>query len=165
MFKNLLHNYTDTQIFTEIKNTDVQIFPITEDNLDGLFILFSNCIKSGSTNNSNIKFATLHPTLWLGELMDKYYKYIRYVCNSPNFRVSKIEDSELKTFNYSCQNVELQENELESFFIENKFKKVVVYHIVKYLDCVSLRSYYSIRYADMTEKYEERDLKIKEILN
>ena len=42
---------------------------------------------------------------------------------------------------------------------------MVVYYIVKYLDCVSLRSYYTIRYADMTEKYEERDLKIKEILN
>lgn len=165
MFKNLIHNYTDTQSFSEINNTDVQIFPITEDNLDGLFILFNNCIKSGSTNNSNVKVATLHPRLWLGELMDKYYKYIRYVCNTPSFKVSKIEESELKTFNYSCRNVELQENELESFFIENKFKKMVVYYIVKYLDCVSLRSYYTIRYADMTEKYEERDLKIKEILN
>ena len=164
MFKKYFDNFTDTFSMNMDIEKKVQIFPVTEDNLDALFILIDNCVKSGTLKNENVKIATIHPKFWLGDIMDSYHQHIRYVCNSPSFRIFKMENDDLKSFTYNCLNIEVSENDLDNFFLENKFKKMVIYYITKYVDLVTLRVFYNIRYADMTEKYEERDLKIKEIL-
>lgn len=161
MFKKYIEYFTDSFISGEQKSS---IFPVTEDNLDALFILINNCIKSGTHSNDNVKLATIHPKFWLGEIMDKHHQNIRYVCSSPSFSVYRIENNNIKSYTYNSISCEISESDLDNFFLENKFKKMVIYYITKYVDLVTLKSFYSIKFADMTEKYEERDLKIEEIL-
>jgi hypothetical protein len=45
-----------------------------------------------------------------------------------------------------------------------KFKKLVMFSITKFVDLETMTSKYTVRLADITEKYEERDNIINEIL-
>ena len=56
------------------------------------------------------------------------------------------------------------EEELDRFFEEGKWKKFVIYTVSKFADLSKMSSFYIVRYADITEKYEMRDNKIDYIL-
>ena len=56
------------------------------------------------------------------------------------------------------------DDELDNFFNEKKFRKLVMFSITKSVDLETMNSRYTVRLADITEKYEERDMKIEEIL-
>ena len=53
---------------------------------------------------------------------------------------------------------------VNDFFEKGRWKTFVLFSIIKYVDLVNLSTSYRVRYADITEKYEERDNKIEEIL-
>lgn len=164
MFKSYIQTFDYTSYQLNPEKNPINLFTITEDNLDGILVLMRNCIKYGISSQDNIRIATVHPSLWLGDWVDTYYKYISYVTNDTTFKVSRILNNQLVVKSYSCYTKKLSEDEVSSFFETNKFKKFVIYFVTKNVELSSLKTYYQIKFADISEKFEERDSKIIEIL-
>ena len=152
---------------TPQSNTGVSIYPISDYNLEGLKILLDNCVRMGSENNSNVEIATVSPALWLGQILDKHWSKISYVTSLPSFEVLKFDQSQgITKKTYRCDTATLNnEDDIDDFFNKNKFKKLVIFSITKQVRLDTLQSQYNIRYSDITEKYEERDIKIDSILS
>jgi uncharacterized protein (DUF2235 family) len=117
-------------------------------------------------DNSNVGVATVDPSIWLGQFLDKHWSKISYVSSMPTFNIMKVEGNQIVTKNYNCLVKEFEsDDEINNFFEEGRWKTFVMFSIIKSVDLVTLSSTYRVRYAEITEKYEERDNKIKEILN
>jgi hypothetical protein len=163
IFKNFLQNIRTQQ--TNIEPRSIQVYPIGENNLEGIKILIDNCYRMGDGNN-NVRMATVDPSLWLGHFLDKHWNKISYVTSMAAFNIMKVEDNQIITKNYNCLTKEFEsDDEINKFFEKGRWKTFVMFSIIKSVDLVTLSSTYRVRYADITEKYEERDNKIKEILN
>lgn len=146
-------------------NSGVSIYPISDYNLEGLKILLDNCVRMGYENNSNVEIATVSPALWLGQILDKHWDKISYVATLPSFEVLKFDGQDITIKTYRCDTVTFDsEKGIDDFFNKNKFKKLVIFSITKQVRLDTLQSHYNIRYSDITEKYEERDIKIDSIL-
>lgn len=147
--------------------TAISIYPISDYNLEGLKMLLDNCVRMGSENNNNVEIATVNPSLWLGQFLDKHWDKISYVSTLPSFDVLKVDDNnEIYRKTYRCDSISfISDEEVDDFFNKNKFKKLVLFSITKTVNLSTLQSIYNIRYSDITEKYEERDIKINSILN
>jgi len=163
IFKDFLQNIRTQQINIEPKS--IQVYPIGENNLEGVKVLIDNCYRMGS-ENSNVRMATVDPSIWLGQFLDKHWSKISYVTSMIAFNIMKVEGNQIVTKNYNCLTKEfVTDDEINDFFEKGKWKTFVMFSIIKSVDLVTLSSTYKIKYADITEKYEERDNKIKEILN
>ena len=150
----------------ETTKNSISIYPISDYNLEGLKILLDNCIRMGSENNSNVEIATVNPSLWLGQFLDKHWNKISYVSTLPSFDVLKVDNNEISKKTYKCDSISLSSDEdVDDFFNKNKFKKLVLFSITKTVNLITLKSFYNIKYSDITEKYEERDIKIDSILD
>jgi len=166
MFEKLLkHNLwssSDPQI--NIDQKSISIYPFSEYNMEGLKILLENCKRMGG-ENTNVRVATVDPTLWLGTFLDKHWQKIPFISTLLSFNIFKLEGNNLVTKAYRCSNFEFKsDDELDIFFNEKKFRKLVMFSITKFVDLETMTSKYTVRLADITEKYEERDMKIEEIL-
>jgi len=163
IFKDFLQNIRTQQINIEPKS--IQVYPIGENNLEGVKVLIDNCYRMGSENN-NVRMATVDPSIWLGQFLDKHWSKISYVTSMIAFNIMKVEGNQIVTKNYNCLTKEfVTDDEINNFFEKGRWKTFVMFSIIKSVDLVTLSSTYKIKYADITEKYEERDNKIKEILN
>ncbi len=165
IFKEFISNINSP---FQLSNTDpknISVYPISIDNLEGIKILIDNCMRMGNENNNNVTVATLSPTIWLGEFLDKYWQNISYVTTLPKFDMFKIEDGKIIGKSYSVMSVDFNsDKEIDDFFIKGRWKKFVLFSIIKYANLETLSTSYRIRFADITEKYEERDNKLQEIL-
>lgn len=166
MFKDLIKNIGSTQQLTQLTDPkNISVYPISIDNLEGIKILIDNCMRMGSENNSNVTIATINPSIWLGDFLDKYFHNISYVSTLPNFHMMKVEDNKIVSQTYSVKTENFDSDiDIDEFFKKGRWKKFVLFSIVKYVDLENLSSSYKVRYADITEKYEERDGKINSIL-
>lgn len=166
MFNKLIEN-SNLNGFNVSKSLDsktVSIYPISEYNLEAIKYLIENCSRSNQ-QNINVRIAIIDTSLWLGDFLDKYWDKISYVCTLPRFDVLKVEGNEVVTKTYKVGSKEFHcESELDVFFNGGKWKKFVIYTITKYADLSTMKTFYNIRYADITEKYEIRDNKLNSIL-
>jgi hypothetical protein len=163
IFKDFLQNIRTQQINIEPKS--IQVYPIGENNLEGIKVLIDNCYRMGN-DNINVRMATVDPSLWLGQFLDKHWSKISYVTSMAAFNIMKVEGNQVITRNYNCLTKEFESDvEINDFFEKGRWKTFVIFSIIKSVDLVTLSSTYRVKYADITEKYEERDNKIKEILN
>lgn len=161
IFKDFISNIQNP---TSIGNRPISLYPIGENNLEGIKILVENCFRMGS-ENSNVRMATVDPTLWLGDFLDKHWNKISYVSNLPSFQIIKVEGNKIVSRQYNTATHEFESDiEMDEFFNKNRWKKFVLFSIMKYVDLTNLKTSYRLRYADITEKYEERDNKLEEIL-
>lgn len=143
----------------------ISLYPISESNLEGIKILTDNCIRMGKEDNSNIILATIDPSIWLGDFLDKYWNKISYVTTNVKFTILKVDDDRIIQKDYNVITKQLDDDDdVDSFFESGKWKKFVIFSIIKYANLAIMKSHYSIKYADITEKFEERDNKINEIL-
>jgi hypothetical protein len=163
IFKDFLQNIRSQQVNIEPKS--IQVYPIGENNLEGIKVLIDNCFRMGN-DNINVRMATVDPSLWLGQFLDKHWTKISYVTSMPSFNIMKVEENKIISKNYNCISKEFESDELiNDFFEKGRWKTFVMFSIIKSVDLLTLSSSYRIRYADITEKYEERDNKLEEILN
>lgn len=163
IFKDFISNINQ-QIGGTIDSKSISVYPIGENNLEGLKVLIENCFRMGS-ENSNVRMATVDPTLWLGDFLDKHWNKISYVSNLPSFQIIKVEGNKIVSRQYNTVTNEFESDiEMDEFFNKNRWKKFVLFSIMKYVDLTNLKTSYRLRCADITEKYEERDNKLEEIL-
>jgi len=165
IFKELLQNIkSSANISPNIDAKSIQVYPVGENNLEGIKILIDNCFRMGNDNN-NVQIATIDPSIWLGQFLDRHWSKISYVTSLPSFNIMKVENNEIVSRSYNCITKEFESDELiNDFFEKSRWKTFVMFSIIKYVDLVALSSSYRVRYADITEKYEERDNKLEEIL-
>jgi hypothetical protein len=162
IFREFLQNIKTQLVNVEPKS--ISVYPIGENNLEGIKVLIDNCYRMGSENN-NIRVATMDPSLWLGQFLDKHWNKISYVTSLPTFIIMKVEDNKIVSKQYNTEIREFESEDLiNDFFERGRWKTLVIFSIIKHVDLVSLSSTYRVRYADITEKYEERDNIINEIL-
>ena len=165
MFKNFIESATNGFTTLKVNTNTISLYPISEYNLEAIKILIDNCSMSNQENH-NVRLATIDTSLWLGDFLDKYWDRISYVCTVPKFEVLKFEGNEIVTKPYDVRNETFNnESELELFFNDGRWKKFVIYKIVKFADLSTMKTFYTIRYADITEKYEIRDNKINLVLD
>ena len=83
----------DVKIFDSKEEVSVYV----NDDIDftSLKILYDNCLRVGSSDNLNITVATVHPSLWFGELFEYIQKSVKLVPKIPTFQLMKIEDNQL----------------------------------------------------------------------
>ena len=152
------------QVNINVDPKSISVYPIGENNLEGIKILIDNCFRMGGDNN-NIRMATVDPSLWLGQFLDKHWSKISYVTSLPSFMIMKVVDNKIFSKQYNTETKEFESEDLVTdFFEKGRWKTLVLFSIVKYVDLLTLNISYRVRYADITEKYEERDNKLEEIL-
>lgn len=168
-FNNLIKNEFESYSFgkEQMDPQFITVYPLSEYNLEGVKILYDNCKKMSNLNN-NVKIATVDPKIWLGQLLDKHFDKISYVSSKMEFNILKI-DSKSDTILNKSYNIKTSEfsseEELDEFFNNSHFKTLVVFSIIKNVDLVTLKAYYKLRFTDITETFEVRDKKIKNILD
>ena len=144
---------------------EISVYPISEYNLEAIKYLVENSEMCNNTPNTNVNLATFNTSLWLGEFLDKYWDKMSYVSKLPIFNIMKVEGNKIITRTYETRSDTFNdEKELDKFFEEGKWKKFVIYTVAKFADLSKMTSFYVVRYADITEKYEVRDNKISSIL-
>jgi hypothetical protein len=153
-FENLIKD-TQTNI------PEVWVFPVSKDNLEGLKIFIANCNRMGS-NNSNVEIATVSTHLWMNDFLNNYLDKLSYVTNSVAFQILKVENDVVFSYAYSTTSVST--DSLDSFFEENRWKKIVYFSVNKIVNLKDMKSYYTIKYADVSDKVEVRDNKLNFIL-
>lgn len=165
MFKDLIYNLNSPSQIASTDPKGISVYPISSENLEGIKFLIDNCIRMGSENNNNVTVATVNPTIWLGDFLDKHWRNISYVTTIPKFNILRVEDGKIVSNIYSTITVDFKsDEEVSDFLSKGRWKKFVLFSIVKYANLENLSFNYRIRYADITEKYEERDGKINAIL-
>jgi len=144
--------------------SELSIYPISEYNLEAIKFLVDNCEMCNSSN-TNVNLASFHTSIWLVDFLDRYWDKISYVTKLPVFNIMKIEGSKIITKTYeTISDTFDNEEELDKFFEDGRWKKFVIYTVSKFADLSKMSSFYVVRYADITEKYEVRDNKIDSIL-
>jgi hypothetical protein len=155
----------DVKIFDSKEEVSVYV----NDDIDftALKILYDNCLRVGSSDNLNITIATVHPSLWFGELFEYIQKSVKLVPKGPMFQLMKIEDNQLISNTYSVGTLEFKsDEELKKFFEEDcKYKSLAMFSICKYLDMTNLSISWRIRCVNVLTKEEVRDKKLDSIIN
>lgn len=168
IFDDLIKNYTGQNGHPSGPSLDsrtISVYPISEYNLEGIKILLDNCMRMGTEQNSNVQMATVNPSMWLGDILNKHWDKISYVTSMPSFEILKVDSDRIISKAYRVDSITFDtDEELDKFFVQGKWKRFVLFSIVKYANLSTMTCHYSVRYSDITEKFEERDNKINSIL-
>jgi len=164
IFDDFITNIKTSTMFPSVDAKSISVYPVGDNNLEGIKILIDSCFRMGG-DNTNVRMATVDPTLWLGKVLDKHWSRISYVTSMPSFNIIKVEDNKIVSKQYTTITKEFDSEELlDEFFEKGRWKTFVLFSIIKYVDLLNLSTSYRVRFADIKEKYEERDNKINEIL-
>jgi hypothetical protein len=155
----------DVRIFDS--KEDVSVYVNDDIDFTALKILYDNCLRVGSSDNLNITVATVHPSLWFGELFEYIQKSVKVVPKGPVFQLMKIENNQLVAYNHAVETIEFYSDvELKKFFEEEcKYKSLALFSICKYLDMTNLSTTWRIRCVNVITKEEVRDRKLDSIIN
>ncbi len=153
-------------MFNSIINNPIQVskshlIPVNNHSLDAVMQLINNC----KDLVIEIQYATFNVSLWLNDFLVKNYSKIKYVTALPRFTLKNIENNTPISKIIDCEPIQFNsDDELQQFFDDNDGKTLVIYFIGKYIDLKTLKVFYRMRYSDITEKHEEREMKINKIL-
>ena len=157
----------DISKLDDLKDSPPSVF-INDGDLDlfSLKTLYENCLRMGSTNNTNVTHATIHPSLWFADFFDKYMDCVKMDSKNASFELIKIVNDKIVTQNYTCQFLQIDSDEkLDDYFNQfRNYRSLVLFSVIKLLDLQSLKSVWHVRSKDITSKEEVRNLKIDDII-
>ena len=156
----------DVSLFSQMDKSEPIVYFNDSLDVSSLKILYDNCVRMGTENNTNVSIATAHPDLWFGDYFDFFRTKIKMVVKAPAFQLTKVEVNQLVSNNYSCDTSEFKsDEELKKFFEDmTEYGSIAVFSLVKYVDIKSFSISWRIRYKDISTKEEVRDKKINTIL-
>lgn len=153
-------------MFNILINNPIQVnkshlIPINNHSLDAVIQLITNCRDLGI----GVQYATFDISLWLNDFLVNNYSKIKYISATPRFTLEYIVNDRPHSKIIDCEPIQFDsDDELQKFFDDNDGKTLAIYVIGKYIDLKTLKVFYRMRYADITDKDEERDFKINKIL-
>jgi hypothetical protein len=157
----------DISKLDDLKDSPPSVF-INSGDLDLFYLktLYENCLRMGSTNNTNVTHASIHPSLWFSEFYQKYSDCIKMVSKNATFELIKIVNDKIVTQNYTCQFLQIDSDEkLDDYFNQfRNYRSLVLFSVIKLLDLQSLKSVWHVRSKDVSSKEEVRNLKIDDII-
>ena len=137
------------------------LMPIDNYCLEGLVTFVENSRLLGGTGIS----ARFDLSLWMNDFLVKHVDKISYVTAMPNFSIQSLEDGKLTEKVIAVKSITFNsDEELDEFFENQIDKKIVVYTIGKFIDLRNMAISYELRYADITLKSEQREIKLNKIL-
>jgi len=137
------------------------LVPIDNYCLDGLVGFVENSRLLGGTGIS----AKFDLSLWMNDFLIKHLDKISYVTKTPSFSIQSLDDGRLTERVVEVKSITFNSDlELDEFFENQIGKKLVVYTIGKFIDLRYMKISYELRYADITLKEEEREIKLNKIL-
>ena len=137
------------------------LLPIDNYCLDGLVTFVENSRLLGGTGIS----AKFDLSLWMNDFLTKHIDKISYATITPSFSIQSLEDGKLTEKVVAVKSITFNSDEELDEFFENKIdKKLVVYTIGKFIDLSNMKIYYELKYADITLKSEQREIKLNKIL-
>jgi hypothetical protein len=137
------------------------LIPVNNHSLDAVIKLIENCRDLGI----GVQYATFDISLWLNDFLVNNYSKIKYVSATPRFTLEYIVNDIPQSKVIDCEPIQFDgDDELQKFFGDNDGKTLAIFTIGKYIDLKTLKVFYRMRYADITDKDEERDFKINKIL-
>ena len=90
MFEKLLkNNIWSASDPINLDPKTISVYPFSEYNIEGLKILLDNSKRMGS-ENTNVRVATVDPTLWIGSFLDKHWQKISFISTGISFNILKI---------------------------------------------------------------------------
>ena len=129
--------------------------------LDGLVTFVENSRLLGGTGIS----AKFDLSLWMNDFLTKHIDKISYATITPSFSIQSLEDGILTEKVVAVKSIIFNsDTELDEFFKNQIGKKIVVYTIGKFIDLRYMKISYELRYADITLKSEQREIKLNKIL-
>ena len=137
------------------------LVPIDNYCLDGLVGFVENSRLLGGTGIT----ARFDLSLWMNDFLIKHLDKISYVTKTPSFSIQSLDDGRLTERVVEVKSITFNSDlELDEFFENQIGKKLVVYTIGKFIDLRYMKISYELRYADITLKEEEREIKLNKIL-
>lgn len=137
------------------------LVPIDNYCLDGLVGFVENSRLLGMP----ISYAKFDLSLWMNDFLIKHVDKISYATMTPSFSIQSLEDGKLTEKVVAVKSITFNsDKELDEFFENQIGKKLVVYTIGKFIDLRNLVISYELRYADITLKSEQREIKLNKIL-
>jgi len=135
--------------------------PIDNYCLDGLISFVENSRLLGGTGIT----AKFDLSLWMNDFLIKHVDKISYATITPSFSIQSLEDGRLTEKVIAVKSITFDsDTELDDFFENQIGRKIVVYTIGKFIDLSNMTISYELRYADITLKDEEREIKLNKIL-
>jgi hypothetical protein len=156
-------------MFNSIINNTIQIrkphlIPVNNHSLDAVIQLITNCRDLSIDLSIGVQYAKFDISLWLNDFLVNNYSKIKYVTALTRFTLEYIENDRIYSKFIDCVTIQFDsDDELQNFFDDNDGKTLVIYTIVKYIDLKTLKVFYTMRYVDITERDEEREMKINKI--
>jgi hypothetical protein len=138
----------DVSLFSKMEKQDPQFYFNDSLDVSSLKILYDNCMRMGSGDNSNVEMATVHPDIWFGEYFDFFRKKVKMVVKGPLFQLVQVEGNKLEEF---------LENQTE-------YGSIAIFCLVKWLNVKTLAVTWNLKYKDISTKEEIRNKKISTIL-
>lgn len=160
-----------SKIFNDIPMERAEVLFNNDLDASALKLFYDNCIRMGSGDNLNVTTATIHPVIWFSDFLSLFQEKIRIVSRASGFQLFRIENDsagakQIIGTNYICGSITFNsDSELTAFFEEkSSFGSLVVFALCKYLDIVTLKSHWVLRYIDASTKDEIRDRKIDSLI-
>ena len=137
------------------------LVPIDNYCLEGLVSFIENSRLLGGTGIT----AKFDLSLWMNDFLIKHVDKISYATITPSFSIQSLEDGRLTEKVIAVKSITFNsDTELDYFFESQIGKKLVVYTLGKFIDLSNMTISYELRYADITLKSEEREIKLNKIL-
>ena len=157
----------NVNVLSQINDSEIDVFIYSDVDISALKVLYSNCIRIGNIDNSNIHVATIHPDLWFGNLYSLFSHCLSVVPRRPSYDLTFFEEDQIIKLTLVSEVIEFEsDKELEYFFKETcKFKNISLFSICKFIDLSTLKSRWSIRYNDITNISTLRNNKIDSLIN
>ena len=157
----------NVNVLSQINDSEMDVFIYSEIDISALKVLYSNCIRIGNIDNSNIHVATIHPDLWFSNLYSLFSHCLSVVPRRPSYNLTFFEEDQIVKLTLVSEVIEFEsDQELEYFFKETcKFKNISLFSICKFIDLSTLKSRWSLRYNDITNTSTLRNNKIDSLIN
>jgi len=160
-----------SKLFSDIPMERAEVLFNNDLDASALKLFYDNCIRMGTSDNSNITVATIHPVIWFNDFLSLFQEKIRIVSRASSFELFRIEndtagEKQIIATHYICGSITFNsDSELTAFFEEKStFGALVVFALCKYLDITTLKYHWVLRYIDASTKDEIRDRKIDSLI-
>ncbi len=156
----------DISLFSKMEKQEPQFYFNDSLDVSSLKLLYDNCIRMGSDNNSNVEMATVHPDLWFGDYFDIFRKKVKMVVKNSVFQLIRQEGNQLVSVNYTCDMMKFNSDEELINFLNDltEYGSIAIFYLVKWVDLKTFNITWNLRYKNISTIEDIRDKKISTIL-